>query len=35
MEMIIDSKGREIKLLIGDLKGTVCVAHRSCRAAFF
>ena len=35
MEMIIDSKGREIKLLIGDLKGTVCVAHRSCRGAFF
>ena len=27
--MIIDSDGREIKLLIGYLKGTGCIAHRS------
>ena len=27
--MIIGSVGREIKLLIGYLKGTVCIAHRS------
>ena len=33
--MIIDSKGREIKLTIGDLKGTVCIAYRSCRGVFF
>ena len=29
MEMIIDSEGREIKLLIGYLKSTVCIACRS------
>ena len=29
MEMIIDSEGREIKLLIEYLKGTVCIACRS------
>ena len=29
MEMIIDSEGREIKSLIGYLKGTVCIAYRS------
>ena len=29
MEMIIDSEGREIKLLTGYLKGTVCIACRS------
>ena len=29
MQMIIDSEGREIKLLIGYLKGTVCIACRS------
>ena len=28
IEMIIDSEGREIKLLIGYLKGTVCIAYR-------
>ena len=33
--MIIDSKGREIKLPIGDLKGTVCIAYRSCIGFFF
>ena len=33
--MIIDSKGREIKLPIGDLKGTVCIAYKSCRGVFF
>ena len=33
--MIIDSKGREIKLPIGDLKGTVFIAYRSCRGGFF
>ena len=27
--MIIDSDGREIKLLIGYWKGTVCIAHWS------
>jgi len=27
--MIIDSYGREIKLLTGYLKGTVCIAHWS------
>ena len=27
--MIIGSEGREIKLLIGYLKGTVCIAYRS------
>ena len=27
--MIIDSEGREIKLLIGYLKGPVCIACRS------
>ena len=36
MEMIIDSEGSEIKLLSGYLKGTVCVAYRSCyTGAFF
>ena len=33
--MIIDSKGSEIKLPIGDLKGTVCIAYKSCRGVFF
>ena len=33
--MIIDSKGREIKLPFGDLKGIVCIAYRSCRGVFF
>ena len=33
--MIIDCKGREIKLPFGDLKGTVCIAYRSCRGVFF
>ena len=33
--MIIDSKGREIELPVGDLKGTVCIAYRSCRVFFF
>ena len=27
--MIIDSKGREIKLHIGYLKGKVCIAYKS------
>ena len=35
MEMIIDSEGREIKLLIGYLKGTVCIAYRSYKGVFF
>ena len=30
MEMIIVSKGREIKLLIGYLKGKVCIAYKCC-----
>ena len=29
VEMIIDGEGREIKLLIGYLKDTVCIACRS------
>ena len=33
--MIIDSEGREIKLLIGDLEGTVCFAYRSYKGVFF
>ena len=28
VEMIIDSEGRGIKLLIGYLRGTVCIAYR-------
>ena len=30
MEMIVVSKGREIKLLIGYLKGKVCIAYKCC-----
>ena len=34
--MIIGSVGREIKLLIGYLKGTFCIAYRSYyKGAFF
>ena len=29
IEMIIGSKGREIKYLIGYLKGKVCIAYKS------
>ena len=35
MEVIIDSEGSEIKLIIGYLKGTVCTAYRSCYTGFF
>ena len=35
MEVIIDSEGSEIKLLIGYLKGTVCIACRSCYTGVF
>jgi len=35
MEVIIDSEGSEIKLLIGYLKGAVCTAYRSCYTGFF
>ena len=36
MEAIIDSQGSEIKLLSGYLKGTLCIAYRSCyTGAFF
>lgn len=28
IEMIIDGEGRGIKLIIGHLKGTVCIAYR-------
>ena len=33
--MIVDSEGRENKLLIGYLKGTVCIACRSYYRGFF
>ena len=33
--MIIDSDSRGIKLLIGYLKGTVCIAYRSYYKGFF
>ena len=35
MEVIIDSEGSEIKLLSGYLKGTVCIAYRSCSTGVF
>ena len=33
--MIIDTEGREIKLRIWDLKGTVVIAYRSYKGVFF
>ena len=35
MEAIIDSQGSEIKLLSGCLKGTLCIAYRSCYTGAF
>ena len=35
IEMIVDSEGREIKLVVGHLKGTVCIAYRSYYEGFF
>ena len=33
--MAIGSKGREIKLLIGNLKGKVCIVHESYHRKFY
>ena len=33
--MVIGSNGREVKLLIGNLKGKVCIVHESYHRKFY